>query len=404
MKFSKLSQLFLVSTLGLLVAVALSGCMIVTIDYVFVADSTGNSTGSAGQIQIFAVDSQSGALRQGATTVASGGVDPVSMATTGDYSNLYVVNASSNNLVHFAVSGDGQLTAKETTTLPDTPVAVAVNPTANYLYVLYGSSSATLAVYTLSSGTVSSSALATYPLTLSGYTNDTIVPTALNVLVTGTQVYATIYDQSAYYPSGKVTSSAHPGWIFGFTVGSTGTLTATTSSPYQSGVKPSAVTSDPTYRFVYVTDYASNALVGFTVGTNGQLTYMLNGPFKTGNEPTGVAVDPRAKYIYVSNGLDNSVSAYSITYSSGAPSTIVNSASTSAYATDTQPVAIAVDPALGRFVYTTNRLGDSISGFRLNADTGVLATTLTTPYVTDASPTALVIVPHGNHAIQSVAQ
>ena len=41
MKFSKLSQLLLVSAIGLIVATLLTSCEIVTIDYVFVASSSG---------------------------------------------------------------------------------------------------------------------------------------------------------------------------------------------------------------------------------------------------------------------------------------------------------------------------------------------------------------------------
>ena len=92
MKFSKLSQLFLVSTLGLLVATLLTSCAIVTIDYVFVA--SGPSTGAAGEIQTFDADSQTGALRSGAPTVASGGINPVAMAVTGfalERDRLYTV-------------------------------------------------------------------------------------------------------------------------------------------------------------------------------------------------------------------------------------------------------------------------------------------------------------------------
>ncbi len=70
MKFSKLSQLFLVSSIGLLVATLLTACQIVTIDYVFLASSAGSGANSAGQINIFAADSESGALRLGAPTRA----------------------------------------------------------------------------------------------------------------------------------------------------------------------------------------------------------------------------------------------------------------------------------------------------------------------------------------------
>jgi hypothetical protein len=50
MKFSKLSQLALVSAIGLIVATLLTACQLVTIDFVYVAASAGASAGSAGQI------------------------------------------------------------------------------------------------------------------------------------------------------------------------------------------------------------------------------------------------------------------------------------------------------------------------------------------------------------------
>ncbi len=67
MKFSKLSQLFLVSTIGLLVATLLTACQIVTIDYVFVADAGATN---AGQIDPYAVDSESGAIRTAQKSVS----------------------------------------------------------------------------------------------------------------------------------------------------------------------------------------------------------------------------------------------------------------------------------------------------------------------------------------------
>jgi 6-phosphogluconolactonase (cycloisomerase 2 family) len=151
-----------------------------------------------------------------------------------------------------------------------------------------------------------------------------------------------------------------------------------------------------------VTDYASSQLIGYSVQSDLSLNYMVNGPFKTGNEPSSIVIDPRGKFIYLANALDSDVSAYTITASSGTPSAIVNSNSSLLYATDTQPVSIAIDPALGRFVYTANHLGNSISGFRFDADTGALTANQASPYVTDAYPTVLAIVPHGNHAVQSV--
>jgi 6-phosphogluconolactonase (cycloisomerase 2 family) len=107
--------------------------------------------------------------------------------------------------------------------------------------------------------------------------------------------------------------------------------------------------------------------------------------------------------MYVSNSLDSTVTAYVIDLTTGTPSTAVNPTGSQTNSTDTQPVAIAVDPALGRYVYTANFLGNSVSGFRLDPTAGTLKQTQATPYPTGQKPTALVIVPHGNHSLQVTA-
>jgi 6-phosphogluconolactonase (cycloisomerase 2 family) len=401
MKFCKLSQLLLVSGIGLAVATLLTACQITTIDYVFLATS-GDSNG--GQIQVFAADSQSGALRTGADTVSTNGNDPVALATTSDYQHLYVANADNDTVVHFTIAYDGTLTAKDTVTLNAPPVALAVNEAGTYLYVVSGDSSATLTEYPLSSGTIGTPT-ATQTLALSGSNaGDTLVPTAITVLRNNSVVYATVYDKSAYNPGGTTTSTANPGWVFPFTVGSDGTLTAASGSPFQAGVKPSGVVADPTNSYLYVTDFASNQLIGYTVQSNGILSYLLNGPFTTGNQPDAIAVDPRGKFLYVANQLDSSVSAFAIDLKTGTPSAAINVTGGSTNSTDTSPVAIAVDPALGRYVYTANYLGNSVSGFRLDPTAGTLKQTQSTPYPSGNKPTAIAIVPHGNHSVQSITQ
>jgi len=417
MKFSKLSQLFLVSVIGLGVASLLTACQLVTVDYVFVADSAGNTPSSPGQIEVFAVDSQSGALRTGAPTVATGGAQPVALALTSNYFHLYVANAGSNNVVHFSIDGHGNLTKQDTIMLTAAPVALAVNSTNSFLYVVSGGSSPTLTEYPLSSSGTIGTFTATEPFSLNctsasaSYPSDTIVPTAATVIANANNVYIAAYDSSAYNPSGAVTSTANPGWIFGFAVGANGALTAPSGNcsssvaydVYKAGIKPSGITGDPVSRFIYVTDFASNELIGYSIQNAGTLSFMVNGPFKTGNEPSGVAVDPRGVYLYVTNQLDSNVSSFSIALPTGTPSTVINVVTGTSSGTDVQPVALAIDPALGRFIYTANRLGNSVSGLMLNPDTGALNITQATPYPTSgANPSALAIVPHGNHSIQAV--
>jgi len=402
MKFNKPSQLFLVSLLGLSVATLLTSCAYVTIDYVFVAASAGSGSSSTGQIQTFDADSQTGALRSGAASVSSGGTNPVAMAATADYANLYVVNQTSNNVVHFAIGGNGVLAQKDVVTTSASPVSVAVNTAGTYLYVVSGPSPAVLTEYSLSSGTIGSE-VAKVTLTLPSFTGDTLVPTGVNVLANNGAVYLTAYDQSAYNPGGTTTSSANPGWVFGYAVGSGGSLTASSGSPYKAGVKPTALVSDPTNRFVYVTDFASNELIGYTIQSGSTLNFLINGPFKTGNEPNAIAIDPRGIYLYVTNSLDSSVSAYQISLSTGTPSAAVNVTGSQTNSTDTTPVAVIVDPALGRFVFTANQEGDSISGFRLDPKSGALQPTQNTPYPSGNKPAALAAVPHGNHSIQTTS-
>jgi 6-phosphogluconolactonase len=406
MKFSKLRQLLLVSAIGLVVATILSGCQLVTIDYAFVATSASTVSGSSttcpnGEIETYAVDSESGAIRIGAPQVCSGGTTPTALALSPGYQNLYVANQVDMNIVHFAVAANGVLTKKDSVSLATTPVSMAVSPDGNTLYVVSGTTTATLSAYSLSSGTLGSVANQV-SLTIPGFSTDSVVPTAVTVLASGKAVYVTAYDLSSYNPGGPTTSTASPGWLFGFATGSGGALTATPGSPYNAGVKPTALAADPTNRFVYVTDFASNQLIGYGIYTGYTLNFLLNGPYRTGGEPSSIAIDPRGKFIYVSDSLDSSVTAYVIDLTTGTPSTAVNSTGSQTNSTDTQPVSVAVDPALGRFVYTANFLGNSVSGFRLDPIAGTLKQTQTTPYPTGIHPTAVILVPHGNHSTQTV--
>ncbi len=402
MKFSKLRQLFLVSTIGLVVATLFTGCQLVSIDYVYVATSAGTTKCGGGQIESYVVDSQSGAVRSAGAAVCAGGVDPVALALSPGNFNLYAANYGDNTVVHFALNTNGVATLKDTITLAAPPVSLAVNPAGTALFVVSGKTSATLTEYALSSGAIGA-VTAQENLLIPGFEGDSLVPTAVTVLANGSAVFATAYDLSAYNPGGTTTSSANPGWVFGYTIGSGGALAPTTGNPYKAGVKPSALAADPTSRFVYITDFASSQLIGYGVQTADVLGFLPNGPFKTGAEPISLAIDPRGTFIYVANALDSTVTAFVIDLPTGTPSTTVSSTGSSSNSTDTQPSAIAVDPALGRYVYTANFLGDSISGFRLDPTAGSLKQTQATPYPTGNKPTAIVIAPHGNHATQNVA-
>ena len=127
---------------------------------------------------------------------------------------------------------------------------------------------------------------------------------------------------------------------------------------YPVGVAPNAIASDPTNKFLYVTDGAANQMVGFLIQTNGTLLNMQL-PFKTDNLPDAVQVDPRGIYVYVANYNANDVSAYTIDRGTG-NATQISGATT--YAVDTGPICILIEPAEARYVYTANFLGNTVSG------------------------------------------
>ena len=412
MKFRKLSQLVLVSVLGLAVAMLLAACQLVSIDYIYLTtSSSATSAGSDGQIQIFAADGASGALRTGMPSVSSGGQNPVALALTSSYTNLYVANqGTSNNIVHFAIDTSGNLTQKDTMTGYGKPVSIAVNQAGTYLYGLFiqgsGAGSAMLVAFPLATdGTINAtSALPPTVLQVPGHTGDTLIPTQVTVLPSNAAVYVTAYDQSVYNPSGSTVpgDTANPGWIFGYSVDSNGILTQVGGSPLEAGVEPVALTADPTGRFVYVADFASSQLIGYTVQSGSVLNFLLSPPTATGKEPDAITIDPRGLFVYVANLLDSTVSAFSIDLSTGVLTATVNVANGFTNPTDTSPVAVMVDPSLGRFVYTANYSGNSVSGFILDPIAGSLTPTQSTPYPSGPKPTAITGIPNGNHNVQSV--
>ena len=164
------------------------------------------------------------------------------------------------------------------------------------------------------------------------------------------------------------------------------------------GVAPNAIASDPTSKFLYVTDGAANQMIGFLIQTNGTLITMQT-PFKTDNLPDSVQVDPRGIYIYVANYNANDVSAYTIDRATGNATQIAGSTT---YAVDAGPTCILIEPAEARFVYTANFLGSTVSGLALNPATGALAAVQNTPFKAAGQPTCTAAVTHGNHSIEVI--
>jgi 6-phosphogluconolactonase len=405
MKFNKSSQLLLVSAASILVAGLMTACATLTVDFVFVASSKAAGPNNYGEINIFEVNSESGHMRQiPASPVPSGGRFPIAEAVSSDNQNLFVVNQDDNNIVQFVIGNDGKLYPYNTVNTPGIfPLGVAANSTNLFVVDTYqplpscstaAPCSGSIAVFPLAAGGSASSAPCTatvciqpaatnagisanyWPLKLAGKPADVIVPTGVNVLASGTFVYVTAYDSSV---------APNAGYVFGFSVGSGGVLTPLAGSPFAAGILPSAIASDASSKYVYVTDYTSSNVRGFSVAS-GQLVPLAGSPFPTGNAPSAIVVNPSFSFAYVTNSTDSSISAYSM--SNGVLTRI------GSYPTGLQPVAIGIDPSTNHFLYTANFLGNDVSGFQLSQTAGTLLVSQFSPFPSNSQPTAIAAIPH----------
>jgi 6-phosphogluconolactonase (cycloisomerase 2 family) len=408
MKFNKTSQLLLVSAASLLAAGLMTACGTDTVDFVYVASSQAAGTNNYGEIDIFEINSVSGFMRQiPASPFPSGGRNPVAEAVSSDYSNLYVVNKDDNTIVQFMIGSDGKLYPQNTVNTPGIfPLAAAVNGSNLFVIDTYQPlpscstalpCSGSVGVFPLAaaSGTGSSATLGGapgspvvnpgngadyWPLTLSGNSSsDILLPTGVNVLASGAYLYVTAYD-----------TTANAGYVFGFTIGAGGVLSAVSGSPFATGVHPSAIASDSTSSYVYVTDSVSGKVSGYSVAS-GVLSPLSGSPYPAGNQPSAIVVDSKYPFVYVANSLDGNVSAYSIG-GSGALTGI------GTYAAGINPVAIGIDPGTSRFVFTANFLSNgangTVSDFEMSTTAGTLINTQHSPYTSNALPTAVAAVPH----------
>jgi len=406
MKFNKSSQLLLVSAASLLAAVLITACGTATVDFVYVTSAKAAGTNNYGEIDVFEINGVSGLMRQITTSpFPSGGRNPVAEALSSDNTNLYVVNQDDNTIVQFMIGNDGKLYPQNTVNTPGIyPLAAAVSGSNLFVVDTYqplsscsnaAPCSGSVGVFPLLAATTGPNPTIAgapgtpltntiigadyWPLTLPSNPKHIITPTAINVLKSGADLFVTAYDSSV---TPKV------GYVFGFSIGSSGALTPLNGGvPFTAGVHPSAIASDSSSAYVYVTDNASGNVSGFTFAS-GLLTPLSGSPFPAGNQPTAIVVDTAYPYAYVANGLDGTVSAYSI--SSGALTRI------GTYSAGIQPVAIGIDPSTNHFVFTANFLGNNVSDFELSATSGTLTNAQHSPYTSNAQPTAVAAVPHGS--------
>jgi 6-phosphogluconolactonase len=387
---------------------------------------------NGGQVSAFAVDYQSGVLTQiSGSPFTSNLTNPTKLIAAPNGKTLYEIGGSQNaNVEVFTIGSDGKLYGQATPNITGTyPTAAAIDSTGAYLYVLYtyengyspvSAGPGGISIFPIHAdgtlGTPSNvnvgsnpigiaasastcTATPALPSSVSGITSPNCIILSTAPATTTNNGYTNTFVYVAQAGAAAGTSSA-AGSVIGFVENpSNGSLTPIAGS-VAAGVAPSAITVDPTGKYVYITDKQQNEIFGYQIAnlTSGALTPLVSSPFATGGYPVAITIEPRGKYVYVANYNSSTVSSYSLNLADGS----LGASAGSGFSTTTGPTCVTVEPALGIYLYTSNYLDGEISGGQLSPDTGQLTTVANSPFPTVSQPVCLTSVPNGAHSVQLV--
>jgi 6-phosphogluconolactonase (cycloisomerase 2 family) len=236
---------------------------------------------AAGGIYVYSIGST------GAITLGNGGV-PVATGVSPsvlrvDPTGKWLIGGSTfaGQAYVYQIGTGGTLTSISTSIVTlnssDPVTDLEITPSGNYIYVSCG----TAGIYTMSFDT-STGAMAQ-------------VNTVLSPKVTDAADYGL-----AVSPSGSYLFAAETvtGGVRVFNIGTNGTLTETSGSPYSTGTGAWSVLVDSTGSYVYVANRTQGTISGFLLN-NGALTQITGSPFTTGTLPVAMVEDKSDAYIAV---------------------------------------------------------------------------------------------------------
>ena len=182
----------------------------------------------------------------------------------------------------------------------------------------------------------------------------------------------------------------------------TGGLTQAPGSPFPTapfpGANPSSVTVDPSGQFVFATNQFAPTigLAGYTFNPapgSGDLTQFSTWQVATGNAPLWVTVDALDRFVYASNSLDGTVSGWTIG-AGGALTAMIGSPFAAGFAAGAQTGVIAIDPT-GQFLYVTDTANNQLVAFTLDQTTGALTAMPGSPFAVGNGAFGVAIDPSG---------
>ncbi len=275
-------------------------------DYIYVAN--GNNTFLAG----FGVAS-TGVLSVLSGSPYNNSVAAQSLAVTP--ANTFLYAGTTNGIYVYAINSNGSITVQNDGSPSAQDVvatAMQVDSTGNYLLAVGISTSQqvqAIAIYTIDTTTGLLTPVAGSPLTLytGSATSPTVVaPTGLLITPNNAYVYAslgTLGVQVLTLGSGGALAAGNP---------------ATILAPFKTSTSPSdqKTASDPNSLFLFVAE-TNTGLRVFSIGSGGSLSEVSGSPYAVGTGPTAVSLDTTGSYVYVTNKGSNNISAFTFTAASG---------------------------------------------------------------------------------------
>jgi len=225
---------------------------------------------------------------------------------------LYVVNTAANTVSAWSInSTTGVLTAVAggNVATGGGPTWIAFTPNGSFAYV----SNSGTGGNSISAYSVNATTGVLTPLSPATVTTDE-TPQDLTIDSAGTHLYV------------PQETGASPGGIQVYTIGTTGALTAT-GPLVQVGIGPRFLDIDPTGAFAYVSSAGTGGtgVYGFSISpTTGELTALTGSPYATGptgstsaSEPQFITIDPSGKYGYTADQGTGTITGFAINATTG---------------------------------------------------------------------------------------
>lgn len=263
----------------------------------------------------FSIDHTAGILTPvgSALPPVSTGPSPVAVGANAGGQFLFVLNQGDASISIYSIDAvRGILTQVGSpfpTGITTTVQSMALSPTAQFLYVLSGSTPSTISVFSIAANGNLAAVGAFAGVANSNITGITIDPK-------GQFLYAA--------------DSANNN-VVSLSIAASGALTQVAGSPFSAGTQPVAVAVDATGTLVYVSNAGSNNVSAYK-SASGVLTQVSGSPFTTQGtgtvaitQPGFLIVDATNTFLYVSNVASRGIAAFGINAADGALVPVSNS-------------------------------------------------------------------------------